>query len=218
VGKEGESVRLYLETLDDKQLALLPTLAPFSAEEGFYLAGGTAVALQLGHRHSVDFDFFTPEAFDEPLLLPAVARARGIAMADAQVARRSLHAVAGGVRLSFFGYPYALLEPPVETDYGLRMAGLDDIGCMKLAAIAQRGLKKDFVDVYALLRMHAALARMLENYQRKYATKELFHVLHGLDEFRDAESQPMPEMIWDVTWDQVKASIRRSVAELAPGC
>ncbi len=210
-------MNLHLETLSDAQRVLLPPLAHFASDEGFYLAGGTALALQLGHRRSVDFDFFTSQSFEEPMLLAARAKAQGVPVAAPQVAPRTLHTSAGGVQLSFFGYPYPLLKPEVEADYGLRMAEVRDIACMKLAAIAQRGARKDFVDIHALIRNGLSLRQMLEDYRRKFDTDELVHVLIGLSRFERAETQAMPQMLWDVTWGEIRAAIGHWATEAAPG-
>jgi hypothetical protein len=95
------------------------------------------------------------------------------------------------------------------------MASLDDLAAMKLSAIAQRGKRKDFVDIYALSIKHASLAQMLECYKLRFATREIAHILYGLSYFDDAEKSPMPEMLWQVKWPAIKAHLRKCVAQFA---
>jgi hypothetical protein len=85
---------------------------------------------------------------------------------------------------------------------------------MKLSAVAQRGSKKDFVDVYAILLEHRPLPDLLELYQKKYHLSDISHLLIGLAYFDDAEEEPMPVMLWRVKWDEVKESIRKSLREM----
>lgn len=206
---------IYREALSEGQVGLLPGLGRFTSQENLYLGGGTAVALQIGHRLSVDFDFFAVGGLADPLALAARAQAEGIVLQQVQVSRGTLHAVSSGVRLSFLEYTYPLVGALVRwDDFSLDMASLDDLGCMKLAAVAQRGARKDFLDIYALCLKHAPLARLLELYKAKYAATDIAHVLVGLSYFDDAESEPMPSMIWDVSWDDVKRSINAWVSQV----
>lgn len=128
---------MHWEILDDERKAVVPHLG-FLKEEGFYLAGGTALALHLGHRRSVDFDFYSPQPFEEMILEQnLVGRLK-----DLRVTHRgagTLIAQYRAVDLSFFHYGYPLLEPPAEAD-PLRLASVPDIASMKLIAITQRGL------------------------------------------------------------------------------
>ncbi|MBI2843168.1 MAG: nucleotidyl transferase AbiEii/AbiGii toxin family protein [Armatimonadetes bacterium] len=205
---------IHIEVLEEHQIALLPSLASFVSKEGFYLGGGTAIALQLGHRKSADFDFFSEESIQDPLSLARQAVTSGINFTQTEVSRGTLHTFADGVRVSFFEYRYPLLSNFVQwPEYGLRIASLDDLACMKLAAIAQRGARKDFVDVYALGSQYTSLSKMLDLYQYKYATDEIAHVLVGLTYFDDADEEPMPIMLWDVSWEEMKHSIRIWVKE-----
>ena len=86
---------------------------------------------------------------------------------------------------------------------------------MKLSAIAQRGTKRDFVDVFALLEAHSTLDRMLVLYRQKYSTADVLHVLQALAYFDDADTQRMPSMLWDVEWPLIKDRIRRATRRLA---
>jgi hypothetical protein len=109
------------------------------------------------------------------------------------------------VKLSFLEYNYPLLAPSVVwPEYGCRIAGLEDLAAMKLSAIANRGARKDFIDIYALGRGSFSLDGMLGLYRRKFATQDLAHILMSLTYFDDADQEAPPEMLWPLGWDEVK--------------
>jgi hypothetical protein len=208
-------VRLHREALGRSQRSLLPRLAPLARLHGFYLAGGTALALQLGHRRSVDFDWFRREPIDDPLRLAADLRAGDFRFETDRVERGTLHGRASGVRVSFLEYGYPLLRPLLEVE-GLRLAALEDIAAMKLAAVAQRGSKKDFVDVFALGGV-LPLDEMLTLYRHKYGVRDVGHVLVALAYFDDADRERTPMLLQRQPWPDVKAVIRRWVTGAARG-
>lgn len=207
---------LHTEILDERQLACLPTLGKWASTEGFYLGGGTAVALYFGHRRSVDFDWFTSSAIEDPMVLAGGAREAGLQLQNVQTARGTLHGSINGVRVSFFQYRYPQITVPTEwSDYGVRLASLDDLACMKLVTIGQRGSRKDFVDVYILAMRHKPLSEMIALYRRKYSTDDIARVLIGLTYFEDAEDEPMPPMLTELSWDEVKRRFREWAKQLA---
>ena len=95
------------------------------------------------------------------------------------------------------------------------LAAVEDIACMKLAAVAQRGARKDFVDVYALGRRRLPLRDMLDLFKQKYSTTDIAHVLAALTYFEDAEREPMPTMLWADDWSKVKRTVRDWVKSYA---
>ena len=204
------------EAISERQQEVLHYLGPVASALGFYLAGGTALALRLGHRRSVDFDWFTGERLADPLRLAQDLREDGLAFETGQVARGTLHGTVSEVRVSFLEYRYPLLEPLVHwPDYGCRLAPLDDLACMKLSAIAQRGAKKDFTDLYALGLRHKPLPDLLALYRRKYTTSDLAHLLYALAYFDDADRERMPQPLWDLDWQVIKRAIRGWVRDIA---
>jgi hypothetical protein len=208
-------VKLHREALSRPQRSLLPRLAPLARQHGFYLAGGTALALQLGHRRSVDFDWFREEPIDDPLRLAADLRAADLRFETDRVEKGTLHGRAGGVRVSFLEYGYPLLRPPLEVE-GLSLAAPEDIAAMKLAAVAQRGSKKDFVDVFALGRRFG-LGEMLAFYREKYGVEDVGHVLVALAWFDDADRERTPTLLRRLSWPDVKAAIRGWLARATRG-
>jgi hypothetical protein len=196
------------EILTERQRKALRLLGPRTAPDGFYLAGGTAIALHLGHRRSVDFDWFRADPLAEPLQLALEIRHAGIPFLTGQVARSTLYGTVYGVRVSFFEFRYPMLDPFLPwPEYGCQLAGLRDLACMKLSAITQRGSKKDFVDLYALGRNGFRLAEMLDWYRRKFEVEDISHVLYALVYFDDADPQPKPKMLWKADWKEIKKTI-----------
>jgi predicted nucleotidyltransferase component of viral defense system len=175
---------LHQNILNDHQLWLLDTLDLQEAGD-FYLAGGTALALQIGHRTSIDFDFYTGESFDSLELL-AVLREQ-LSDLDVQTQRqKTLRVLSGETELSFFVYPYALIRPTVAFKR-FHLASKEDIAAMKLIAIAQRGSQRDFVDLYFLLQEYP-LKELISFVQEKFAGYQETLLLRALVYFDDAES------------------------------
>ncbi len=159
---------LHLEVLNEIRKSALPKLAAFKND--FYLAGGTGLALQIGHRISVDFDFFRLEAFD-----PAEMRRKvelvfsGQRVEMKSDAENTLHMeVDEDIKLTFLRHPYKMVGKLAESEF-LRFASFEDIGCMKLLAILDRHYYKDFVDLYAICQK-LPLAAVLEASGEKYPT------------------------------------------------
>lgn len=197
------------EVMPGVQQRVLGKLGRIAADNGFYLAGGTAIAICLGHRESVDLDWFTGDEITDPLALAETLKAEGLDFDVASVARGTLHGSSEAVKLSFLEYRYPLLQPVTAwPEYGCELASLEDLACMKLSAISSRGAKKDFIDLYALGTTHLALPRMLELYQQKFQTTDLLHVLSSLAYFDDAEAEAMPKMHWSVDWEEIKRTVR----------
>jgi hypothetical protein len=209
-------MELHLEVLPPEQQQILRQLGPVAQSLGFYLGGGTAVAIHLGHRQSLDLDWFTARTIEEPSELAKDIQDQGVALSINSAHRRTLHGAVAGVRVSFLEGRYPLLRPPVAwPEFGCSLAALDDLAAMKLLAIAQRGAKKDFLDVYALGRHGLSLEFMLACYRRKYGVEDIARVLFSLCYFDDAEAAPLPKMLLPVAWDDVKNSLRAWVKSVA---
>jgi hypothetical protein len=207
--------RIHSEILPGAQLHALRVLAPLASREGLYLAGGTALALQLGHRRSADLDWFRDGDLD-PEALANAFRAGGIAFEVRATARGTLHGTVARVPASFFSYPYPLLEAlAVWDDTGCPLASISDIAAMKLAAIAQRGARKDFTDVYAIGKAVMPLGEMLDAFTRKYGTRDIAHVLAALGWFDDAEREPPLAMLWADPWDEIRRAIQSWLKDFA---
>jgi hypothetical protein len=208
-------VKFHPEVLGRFQQRLLRRLGPALTVRGFHLVGGTALALHLGHRRSVDLDWFTPNPLNDPLGLAADLRHDRVPFRTEQVAPGTLHGTVSGIRVSLLAYRYDLLRPLVPCRaFSCRLAARPDLAAMKLAAAAQRGAKKDLVDVYGLLARRTPLADMLRWYREKFAVSDVIHVLYSLIYFDEADRERMPRMCWPVTWHQIKAVLRHRVQAL----
>jgi hypothetical protein len=126
----------------------------------------------------------------------------------------TIHAVIQGTKVSFLGYPYPELFPPARFE-GVPVADPRDIACMKLSAIASRGTKRDFIDLY-LASERYGLGEILNWFARKYAATgyNRLHLLKSLTFFADAEKDPLPHMLVPLVWDDVKRLFRKEVPGL----
>ena len=180
----------------------------------FYLAGGTAAALQLGHRRSLDVDFFSRRAVD-PLQLRDALREHGIVSVKL-LSEGSFVGAFRRTKLSCLHYPYPLLKP-THLYAGIALADLLDIACMKVDAISSRGKRRDFIDLCAIgLRMRYSLAMILDAFATKYrrVAYNRVHILKSLVYFADAERDPTPPMLDDLPWQRITAFFQREVARL----
>jgi hypothetical protein len=171
--------------------------------EEFILVGGTALALQLGHRISIHIDLFGSCEIDEILFLDKL-KVNG----TIQVLKKSKNILicsVQGVKVDFVNYQYPWLDKPLEFN-NIRMAGLKDIAAMKINAIAGRGSKKDFIDVYYLLQ-YFNLNEIIEFYLQKYSNGSEFLVRKSLTYFDDADIEEMPYMFENMSWDFIKEKI-----------
>lgn len=173
----------------------------------FYLAGGTGLALHLGHRFSVDLDFFSPEADtvgpDMRAVLREVLDDPTLVITHDKDA--TFVATWRGVGLSFFRLSlYPLVQRPMLLE-AVPVATIEEIGAMKLAAIIGRGTRKDLVDLYFILQQ-ISLERLFEIAAQKYRQVRAFAVsaTRALAYFDDAEVLPMPRMIDHTSWTEMK--------------
>jgi hypothetical protein len=140
----------------------------------------------------------------------------GLPFTTGSVDRGTLHGTMSGVRVSFLKLPRPwITEPAKWNDFGVSLASLDDLAAMKMLAVAQRGSRKDFTDIFALGINCFSLSEMLDRYRKKYAVDDVGRVLYALTFFDDAESEPLPEMLDDTKWEQVKQAMVQWVTELA---
>jgi hypothetical protein len=201
-------MKYFVDGLPKKQIKVLKALGPHMAPKGFYLAGGTALAVHYGHRISVGLDWFTPEPFQDGMLLAQALRNAGLDLEIEQVSAGSLHGSIQDVRVTFLQYQYPMIKSAQHwKGMDCDLASLEDLACMKLSAVAQRGARKDFCDLYALGKTSFSLQQMLRSYQKKFGVQDIGSVLYGLVYFDDAENERMPRMLWNVNWQEIKKTI-----------
>ena len=194
---------LYLETVESSTLELLKKLQRLPVLEQTRLVGGTALALQLGHRKSIDLDFFGTVDCEAEYLRESIA-----GIASLTILKESPHIhiyIVDGIKVDIVNYKYPWLDD-VVLEQGLRLASVSDIAAMKITAIIGRGTKKDFIDIAFLLH-HFSLEEILHFYAAKYNDSSVFMAMKSLAYFDDAEADPMPDMFVNQSWQQVKARI-----------
>lgn len=203
---------MFLNTVNNTLLSLIDQLADRPAiADSCYLAGGTALALQLGHRVSIDLDFFTPTPFT-PEKYELLLIKLGCTIISAE--KDTIHASQTGARISLISYPYPCITPFV-TFRGINLASIKDIACMKAVAIAQRSEKKDFFDMYELLKQ-IDVAELKQDFFNKYGNSRIncYHILKSFFFFDEAEQQPDPLSLNNTTWQQVKDYFGKHEREL----
>lgn len=200
---------MHERILDEKQKSVLELLDSLEIVRDFYLAGGTALALQYGHRESVDFDFFKEETFDSAAVLEAL-RKRAKPEIRLQEERTLLFFLEG-ISCSFIGYPYPLLKETIGFRQNLSLASVADIAAMKVSAISARGTKRDFVDLFYICQRDYSLTEALTFFKEK--NYELYHVLRSLTYFGDAEGDDMPIMYTRTDWQEIKTYFSEGISK-----
>lgn len=205
---------IHWETISPTMQEILKVFGKSQIAEHFYLAGGTALALQIGHRRSIDLDFFSPD-----LDIPSVAETLRTTLNEysptlADSAWGNLVFLAKQVRIGFYGYGHPLIEPLAQVE-GVSLAGLIDIGLMKLDALLARASRKDFHDLYAICQQ-IPLRNLLDASPKKYTHVRDFEAqaVRHLVYFDRAEQETPVPLIEEVSWKHVKAFFRNQAKEL----
>jgi predicted nucleotidyltransferase component of viral defense system len=197
---------IYKNILSQKQIELLSKLQGILPD--CYMAGGTALALQLGHRTSLDFDFYTRDHFEIEKILANFQKSFKKVKVE-RVVKDTLILEVEDVSLSIFYYPYNLIKPLVHYS-GVNLASIEDIAAMKMVAISMRGKRRDFVDGYYLLKTFT-LDEIIKLTLKKYPSYQSMVILKGLIYFKDAEKDDISRKIKifddNFSWDTVKNKI-----------
>lgn len=199
---------LSLQTVLPNTLELLKVLMQQPLLKDMRLVGGTSLALQYGHRRSVDLDFFgtTTEDIDE---LTKMMQDCSKDLVKGGCTKRIKTYFLNSVKVDVVNYDYKWIDEPVIEE-GIRLASPKDIAAMKVNAVMGRGTKKDFVDVYFLLK-HYSFDELIQFYLQKYTDGSEYRALLSMSYFADADPQPMPFMLQQVDWDTIKDEIKRQV-------
>lgn len=197
---------MFEEAVGPRMLLLIKKMSEIQEiADNFYLAGGTALSIQLEHRKSDDIDLFSQRHFSVEHYSQLLITLNGKISVEEE---GTIHAFIYNIKVSLLYYPYKLLLP-FKTIEGLSMASIEDIACMKIVALSQRAVKKDFFDVYEILKIYqpVELKRM---FLEKYGIEKIncYHILKSFFYFDDAENSPEPVSCNGTTWDEVKAFFR----------
>lgn len=204
---------MFEETFIKGAKGILALLGRSGILQEAYLAGGTAAALQLGHRISVDFDFFTTKEF-VPNLFSATLSKLG-SFDKEQSNKGTVLGKFEGINFSLFVYKYPLIFPALKY-LSVSIADIRDIAAMKIDAIANRGAKRDFVDLYFICKSGYQLIDLLGFYSKKYRrlASNFMHIQKSLVYFDDAEPDEMPRMLKKTAWKDIKKYFEHEVNEL----
>jgi hypothetical protein len=172
------------------------------------LAGGTGLALQLGHRVSDDFDFFKIHNFSVKNLVQALAALGRCEVLQEEVG--TLTILVRSIKISFFQVLDPFLFPASSFSF-FKIADVRDIALMKMAAVLNRGSRRDFVDLYCILRRELNLQDCLSLLPQKFGEGRIneSQLLQSLTWFNDAEQEPLPRMLEPFDWEECKAFFLR---------
>ncbi len=203
---------MYTRTVEPNTLALLKKIMLHPKLSELVLVGGTSLALQLGHRESIDLDLFGKFDIDSDELrqiLESIGQLQIIHL-DSKKAINSC--LLNDIKVDIVNYSYPLIKQIILED-GIKMASFEDIAAMKLSAIGSRGSKKDFFDFYFLLQKFS-IYEIVSFFKEKYAISDVMHYILGLGYFEDADRDLDPIMFKPLSWEIVKARITKEIQNL----
>jgi predicted nucleotidyltransferase component of viral defense system len=199
--------------LDEKRKKLLPLFKIFKKD--FYLAGGTGLALQLGHRKSYDFDFFSEKKFNENKLFnEIISNVKKHTIQKTLADKSSLFVIFDNeIKVNFLYYRYNLIKPKIKTKY-LYLASIEDIACMKLLAISERIEFKDYVDIYYIFKK-IPLKKIIKFFEKKIKDVDINFILKTLVNFEEIVEEPLNFMpSKKVTLEKIKKFIIKEIKNI----
>lgn len=207
---------LHIQTVENKTLEILHKLGIYPKLMDFFLVSGTALSLQIGHRKSLDLDFFIQKDFDTQELSTHLYQSYGFDLRNTQ--KNTLLGEIEGIKVDFITHSYPIVKPPIKTA-NFKLASLEDIAAMKLNATTFSGTRaKDFVDILYLSK-HLSLNKMLNAFEIKYPSVNRINAIRGLAYFEDVQiKEDVPQLI-DVKfdWKFVKKEIKAMIKDYIKG-
>jgi predicted nucleotidyltransferase component of viral defense system len=199
---------LHLTTVSEETYNLLRKVSSIELiASKFALAGGTALALQIGHRRSIDLDFFSPDEFNVKELEITLAGNKELNFQFINSNSRMLFCYINNIKCDFVHEPAKVIKPFFIFDH-VPYYSVEDIAAMKMHTICGRGKKKDFFDIYALLEKYE-WKDLLDFFVKKYGEDQLLFLWRSIGYFEDAEEDPDIAGLhpFEKTWDEVKQII-----------
>lgn len=205
---------LHYETVDEGTLGLLKQLQSLDILSEMRLVGGTSLALQIGHRKSIDIDLFGILNVEFDILIDELKTLGEVVLLKNS---KNIHSLLiNDIKVDIVNYNYKWLTNKMTID-NIYFATIEDIAAMKLNAIMGRGSKKDFIDLYFILKNYT-LTTLMDFYSKKYHDGSIFLVLKSLAYFDDADEQEMPFMFHNTSWQTIKNNIKKALANyILPG-
>ena len=204
----------YKDTIEPSTLELLIKLQSENLIKDFQLAGGTALAMQIGHRKSIDLDLFTQHDFEVNTLLEFLEEKYQFAMNYSSL--NTLKGSIGKVQVDFISHKYPLVDKTINLA-GACLLSIEDIAAMKLNAITGNGTRsKDFIDIYFMLKQFT-IDELIIFYKKKYSFRNQLHVIKSLTYFDDIDTQDWPEMLLEKnsTLPKITQTINREVQKFS---
>ena len=210
-----KSINWHYKTLpvETRQALDFMSLQKWLENSEWYLAGGTALSLQVGNRKSYDLDFFTTnQDFDEKKLLANFLKNANW-RTDVEE-KNTVYGVLFGAKVSFIAYPFFIPQLPMNPHGSVRVLSPIDIAVMKIIAVSQRGRKRDFFDLYWCAKNIESLSGLIKKLKVQYPSvaHDYNHILKSLVYFDDAESDPEPDIYFKASWNDVKAFFESEIS------
>lgn len=211
---ENNKIIWHHDTLPPKTKKALDILSKeeWLSESGWYLAGGTALTLQVGNRKSVDLDFFTTKkSFLSKRLISHFKKSQNWKIELEE--NDTVYCTLNGAKISFIAYPFFIPKQKFSLYGSIKVLNPIDIGVMKITAISQRGRKRDFFDLYWCANNIEPLEKIIKRLKVQYPmiAHDYHHILKSLVYFEDAENDPEPEIFFSANWKQVKNFFKKEV-------
>lgn len=201
---------LQTQSVNPKLLELLNKIMKSEVFSDFNLVGGTSLSLQIGHRLSIDIDMFGNAEIDEIEFINELSKFGKVIII--KKSKNILITSIDGIKVDFVNYKYPLLES-IIVEKNIRLVSKKDIAAMKLNAVSGRGSKKDFIDLFFLLK-DFELKEMLTFYDEKFKDGSSFMVLKSLSYFEDANKEEAPIMLVKNSWEKIKEKIINELDEI----
>jgi hypothetical protein len=211
---------MFLDILGEPRSRLLRKVLADPPVPNAYLAGGTALALILGHRESVDFGWFSPAMFDAEAVAERLSQLGQLHISETK--KGTFHGFVNDIQVTWLYYPNPLLEEFITSPEipGLYLASLVDIAVMKWSALSSRGSRKDFIDLYFIAQAGLEIQSLVPLLAKKFPDSNInyYHMIKSLSYFDDAEHEAWPVMHKSVQWEEVKAFFRQQQKLLLDKC
>jgi hypothetical protein len=200
---------LQFKVVDRQTLDLLNKINESNLFHHYRLVGGTALALIHGHRKSIDLDFFGNRKIDSEDLITFLHSIGNVR--EFKTSKKIDSLILDDVKIDIVFYPYEWIDSPLIEE-NIRLASSKEIAAMKIAAIINRGSKKDFIDLNELLKIFT-FQQIFDFYLQKFKDSSLFFAVKSVIYFDDADEQEMPYMFHPITWQSIKENIKKAHAE-----
>lgn len=201
---------MHANTVSPQLLEIIKKVSANDSFSGFRLCGGTALALQIGHRISVDADFITESIKDKDLLLKNILQLFPNAT-DINTGAFGIFLKVDSIKVDFLSWDIPFIRDAVE-DENIKFLSVEEIAAMKIFAILQRGEKKDYMDIASLLGIYS-LKQIIDFYQERHKGSDAAVVIRYLSSYSDIENQPEPIMLNGLSWAGAKTKLADAILD-----